>query len=298
MTDIQAADPMTVLLAMRRAADRVADYLKSVARTHVERDLKRDRYDVVTEHDRQSEEIAVEALRSALPDCRIVGEEQGERPGDGPVTFYVDPIDGTANFAAGMPTFAFSVGAEAGGELIAGVVNAPLLGHEFYAATGHGAWVQSFGREEPIRLGEPIERTAPESLVLTGFPSARDHHTWGPEGLAVAGKLSGSVLGVRNLGSAAIEIACVAAGWADAAYGVGASPWDTAGGIALVQEAGGEFLSSNLLGGHGDLPWQLPGYGVIVPGRSIPQIGLALDELEGVAGRLQAEGHSEGFRMP
>ncbi|WP_182354021.1 inositol monophosphatase family protein [Flaviflexus huanghaiensis] len=288
MTDIRDTDPKVILSAMREAGDKVAEYLRRVARTPTDRDFKRDRFDVVTEHDRQCEEIAVDVLRRAIPDCRIVGEEKGERPGDSPVTFYVDPIDGTANFAAGMPTFAFSVGAEVDGELIAGVVNAPLLGHEFYAAKGHGSWVTSFDREEPIRLGEPIERTASESLVLTGFPSARDRHTWGPEGLAVAAKLATGVLGVRNLGSAAIDIACVAAGWADAAYGVGANPWDTAGGIVLVMEAGGQFLHSPLRGGYGDLPWQQPGYGVIAPGRTIPQIGLALEELEGVAGRLDA----------
>ena len=279
-------DPATILTVMREAGDRVADYLRGAARTPFDRDLKRDQYDIVTEHDRNCEEIAVEVLRGALPDCRIVGEEQGERAGDGPVTFYIDPIDGTSNFAAGMPTFAFSVGAEADGELIGGVVNAPLLGHEFYASKGGGAWVLSFDREGPLRLGDPIARTAAESLVLTGFPSARDMMTWGPDGVAASSKLAGEVLGVRNMGSAAIEIACVAAGWADAAYGVGAKPWDTAGGIALIREAGGRFIHSELRGAYGPNPWEQPGYGVIGPGRDVPQVDTLLAELNEIAVNL------------
>lgn len=284
-TDFQTAavDPTTVVDVMREAGGRVADYLRDVARTPFDRDLKRDQYDIVTEHDRNCEEIAVDVLRTALPDCRIVGEEQGEREGDGPITFFIDPIDGTANFAAGMPTFAFSVGAEVGGDLIAGVVNAPLLGHEFYAAAGHGAWVMSFDQDAPVRLGDPIERNAAQSLVLTGFPSARDQRTWGPRGVEAATRLGSEVLGVRNLGSAAIEIACVAAGWADAAYGVGANPWDTTGGIVLVREAGGRFIHSTLRGGYGEKPWEQPGYGVIAPGRDIPQLDRLFDELETVA---------------
>jgi len=273
-------NPETVLAVMRESADRVADYLRGVARTPTGRDLKRDQYDIVTEHDRASEEIAVDVLRTALPDCRIVGEEAGEREGEGPVTFYIDPIDGTANFAAGMPTFAYSIGAEVGDELIAGVVHAPLLGHEFYASKGGGAWVSSFDEERPVRLGNPIHRTAAESLVLTGFPSARDAEQWGPHGVGASAKLAADVLGVRNIGSAAIEIACVAAGWADAAYGTGASPWDIAGGIALVQEAGGSVYSAELRGGFGAQPWQRPGYGVVAPGRDIPQIEAILAELD------------------
>ena len=288
MSDFATAtiDPETVLTVMREAGDRVADYLREAARTPFDRDLKRDQYDIVTEHDRNSEEIAVDVLRGALPDCRIVGEEQGERPGDGPVTFFIDPIDGTSNFAAGMPTFAFSVGAEMNGELIAGVVNAPLLGHEFYASKGGGAWVKSFDREDPIRLGDPMKRTAAESLVLTGFPSARDMTTWGPQGVEASAKLAREVLGVRNLGSAAIEIACVAAGWADAAYGVGASPWDIAGGVMIVEEAGGRFLHSKLRGGYGSQPWEQPGYGVVGPGRDSSMLDTIFADLEEVAATL------------
>lgn len=290
MSDFEAAtiDPDTVVTVMREAGDRVATYLRDAVRNPVERDFKRDQFDIVTEHDRNCEEIAVDVLRSVLPDCRIVGEEQGVRDGAGAITFFVDPIDGTANFAAGMPTFAFSIGAEVEGELIAGVVNAPLLGHEFYASKGGGAWVKSFDREEPVRLGEPIERAAAESLVLTGFPSARDVTIWGSQGVEAATRFGSGVLGVRNLGSAAIEIACVAAGWADAAYGICANPWDTAGGIVLVQEAGGRFVHSELRGGFGSQPWEQPGYAVIAPGRDIPQIETLLNDLNAVAATLPA----------
>ncbi|HHW83282.1 MAG TPA: inositol monophosphatase, partial [Actinomycetales bacterium] len=220
MDNASLPTPAEILTATRTAAREVAIYQRSVVRTAVRRDHKLDKHDLVTEHDRRCEQIATASLRAALPAAQIVGEEYGVQPPalaaeDAGLTFFIDPIDGTSNFVAGMPTFAVSIGAALDGELVAGVVNAPMLGHEFYAGAGLGAWVASFDTEGPVQLGEARNRMAGECLVLTGFPNARDLGQWGPEGGELARALQRDVMAVRNVGSSAIELAFVAAGWVD-----------------------------------------------------------------------------------
>ena len=136
--------PAELLDIALASADRAADYLRALDRDHLAREYKTSSHDIVTEHDRKSEEIIVSELRRLLPTCRIVGEEGGERPAEGPsvgsdgpvVSFYVDPIDGTSNFAAGLPLFCISIGVAVDDELVAGVIDAPILGSVFAAADG------------------------------------------------------------------------------------------------------------------------------------------------------------------
>lgn len=278
---------LRILDAAREAGRRVADYQDRAARTAVERDLKLDHHDIVTEHDRRCEEIAIQSLRQAFPDCQIVGEEGGTQHSTGRVTFWVDPIDGTSNFVAGMPLFAVSIGAALDGELVAGVVNAPLLGHEFYAARGAGAWRESFDTDARVQLGGAVKRSAIECLVLTGFPSARDWQRWGEDGTEIARRLGPEVMAIRNLGTSALELCFVAAGWADAAYGTGAGPWDIAGGLMIAWEAGCETRHRPLLGRDSEVLWERPGYAVVAPGRDLPQVWEILDGLDDVAQRTR-----------
>lgn len=290
MPDSSQTMTLRILDAAREAGRRVADYQARAARTEIERDLKLDQHDIVTEHDRRCEEIAIAVLRDSFPDAQIVGEEGGTQHAAGRVTFWIDPIDGTSNFVAGMPLFAVSIGAALDGELVAGVVNAPLLGHEFYAARGAGAWRESFDSDDQMRLGGAVRRSPVECLVLTGFPNARDHDRWGQEGTDIARALGPEVMAIRNLGTSALELCFVAAGWADAAYGTSAGPWDIAGGLMIAWEAGCQTRHKPLLGRAADLPWDNPGYAVVGPGRDLPQLWELMDGLDAQAQQIR-QGH-------
>lgn len=228
------------------AAALAADYIRGLDRDSIAREYKSSHKDIVTEHDRASEDIIVAELRRRLPACRIVGEEGGERPAETPdgrtvgedasqvVSFFVDPIDGTSNFAAGLPLFCISIGVAVGEELVAGVIDAPILGTVFTAADG------------PLMInGEPVPprdtREAGDALVLSGFLGPRISGEF-PEFTARAGiAVDAEYSAVRSLGTAAIELAYVAAGWADAAAFATLNPWDVAAGFHLVKQAGGSL---------------------------------------------------------
>lgn len=243
-TTADPLDPSTLLEAARQAAQAAADHLRTLDRGRIEREDKTSSHDIVTEHDRASEEIIVQHLRAAVPGCRIVGEEGGERTveadGDAAaaeqagarVTFYVDPIDGTSNFAAGLPLFCVSIGAAVDGELVAGVVDAPVLGQVFTAGPA-GAFLNG----EP--LAPRATRPARDALVLTNFPTVRDLAEDAAGSIAGLREMVDSVSAVRGIGTAALELAWVAAGWADATMLISINPWDVAAGFVLVERAGG-----------------------------------------------------------
>ena len=242
--------PSRLLEHATTAAHAAAEYLRSLDREGLSREYKASNHDIVTEHDRRSEEIIVSELRRLVPGARIVGEEGGERPAeqpdsgaDGPVvSFYVDPIDGTSNFAAGLPLFCISIGVAVGDELVAGVIDAPILGQVFAAADGPATLD---GRV----LAPRSTRPAPDALVLSGYPGQRMGARF-PEHAAHATRtLEDSVSAVRHLGSAALELAYVAAGWADATALSAINSWDVAAGFHILRRAGG---SLRIWPGEGD----------------------------------------------
>ncbi|AXK44842.1 inositol monophosphatase family protein [Brachybacterium saurashtrense] len=240
------------------AAHEAAEYLRGLDRDGMAREYKTSSHDIVTEHDRASEEIIVAALTRLLPRARIVGEEGGVRPagqaageagasaaegaevgqdtapGAPVVSFYVDPIDGTSNFAAGLPLFCISIGVAVGDELVAGVIDAPILGQVFAAADGDATLNGRVLAPRPTR-------PAPDALVLSGFPGQRtgsQHPEYAARG---ARRLEDSVSAVRHLGSAALELAYVAAGWADATALTAINSWDVAAGFHILRRAGGSL---------------------------------------------------------
>lgn len=227
-------DPAFLLEVSRVAAKAAADHLRSIDRNDIGREDKTSSHDIVTEHDKRCEQIIVENLQRLVPGCRIVGEEGGERAGEGPVTFYVDPIDGTSNFAAGLPIFCVSIGAAVDGELVAGVVDAPIL-EQVFTADADGA------RLNGVRLRPRATHDARDALVLTAFPSPRDLDEDAAGALLGYTEIAQGVSSVRSLGSAAIELAYVAAGWADATLLAHINPWDVAAGFLLVERAGGSL---------------------------------------------------------
>lgn len=191
--------------------------------------------DFVSNADRAAEAAVVEVLSHARPDWGLMLEEGGVTEGaDGRGRWIVDPLDGTTNFLHGMPHFAISIAAEVDGEVVAGLIHQPLTGESFWAEKGRGAWLSD------RRLRVSARRDLSECVIATGIPFL------GHGDSAQFGRILGAVMpevaGVRRFGSAALDLAWVAAGRFDGFWEAGLSEWDVAAGILLVREAGG-FVS-------------------------------------------------------
>ncbi|MCG3211613.1 MAG: Inositol-1-monophosphatase [Anaerolineae bacterium] len=205
-------------------------------------------YDLVTEYDRNAEKTITQYIFEHHPDSAIVGEEGGA-VGNGAVRWYVDPIDGTTNFATGFPFFCVSIGAEFQGQLLAGVVFDPLRNELFSAAAGGGAMLNG----QPIRF-EAIA-TEQAAVLLTDFPVPGLDAD--PAKYELFGQLSQRFQAVRRVGSTALQMAYVCCGRADATLALHISPWDVAAGYLLIAEAGGVIQS---LGRDQERPWLNRGF--------------------------------------
>jgi myo-inositol-1(or 4)-monophosphatase len=193
--------------------------------------------DFVSNADRRAERTIVDELRNARPDWGLLVEEQGEIPGnpDKP-RWIVDPLDGTTNFLHGIPHFAISIAVEekrpdGSGEITQGIVYQPLTDESFWAERGRGAWLQD------RRLRVSARRDMIDTVIATGIP----HHGRGEsENWAkIYSDVGPNVAGIRRLGSAALDLAWVAAGRFDGFWEDHLDIWDTAAGVLLVKEAGG-----------------------------------------------------------
>ena len=199
-------------------------------------------YDLVTEADRASEALVIERLRSHFPAHSIVAEEGGGHQGSSEFCWYVDPLDGTTNFAHGFPMYNITMALEQSGELIAGVVFDPTHNEMFASERGSGAYLNN----RRMRVSK-VARVA-DSLVATGFPSRKRHLNIN---VHFYYQLAMLTHGVRRAGSAALDLAYVASGRLDGFWEFGLNPWDMAAGILLVREAGGKC--SDMKGGAVDL---------------------------------------------
>jgi myo-inositol-1(or 4)-monophosphatase len=195
-------------------------------------------FDLVTEADRASERLIVDRLRSHFPSHSIVAEEGGGQEGSSEYRWYVDPLDGTTNFAHGFPAFNVTLALERAGELIAGVVFDPLRNEMFTAERGSGAYLNH--RRIHVSKTSSIET----SLSATGFPSRKRHENVNVHFFYQVAMLSH---GVRRAGAAALDLAYVACGRLDALWEFGLNPWDIAAGVLLIEEAGG--ACSDMRGG-------------------------------------------------
>lgn len=212
---------------------------------------------LVTETDLRVEKALVEAIRSARPRDAILGEESGNTatPSDDVAgrshrRWIIDPIDGTTNFAHGMPFFVISVGLEIDGAAAVGVVDAPALGWTFWAEAGQGAfWSRAAdpGAVTPLRVS--ATETLEAALLGTGFPY--DLHSNPRNNFRQFERLYRASQGIRRVGAAALDLAMVAAGWFDGYWEMRLKPWDAAAGRLLVTEAGGRV--TNLAGDRFDL---------------------------------------------
>ena len=202
---------------------------------------KRGPADLVTRADRMAEELIVEMLTRRFPDHAILAEEGTVRPG-GPYRWIVDPLDGTTNFAHGVPLFAVSIALARDDELEVGVVYHPPLDELFVARRGGGAFVRRGNEMRPLAVSE-IAAVA-DAVVATGLP-----YQIRETGLNISQiqRLMRTAIEVRVLGAAALHLAYVAAGRIEAFWEPALNPWDVAAGALLVQEAGGRV--SDMHGG-------------------------------------------------
>jgi myo-inositol-1(or 4)-monophosphatase len=187
-------------------------------------------FDLVTEADRASERLIVERLSAHFPSHAIVAEEGGGHASASEYTWFVDPLDGTTNFAHRFPMFNVTLAVARGEEMVAGVIFDPIKNELFTAERGAGAFLNN------RRIQVSGARHLAESLSSTGFPSRKRHHN---ANIYFYYQLAMASHGVRRTGSAAIDIAYVACGRLDFFWEFGLKPWDVAAGSLLVQEAGG-----------------------------------------------------------
>jgi histidinol-phosphatase len=219
----------------------IADAADAVARRWFRRDVevstKPDRT-YVTAADREVERLVRERLADRFPGHGLVGEEYGIEQGDAESRWYIDPIDGTANFVRGVPIFAVLLALEVGGEIQAGVVSAPALRERWWAARGLGAWVAGGATDDP----------GPRRLRVSRVGAIADAHIL--YGSAVDVASSGRAPGFQDLLAAAWRdrgfgdfwgYALLAEGAAEAMVEADLSPWDLAAPAILVEEAGGRF---------------------------------------------------------
>ena len=249
----------------REAGARLREYYAQGVETEYKGDV-----DLVTVADRAVEKLIRARLGEAFPQHGIYGEEGTRDRLEGEFRWYVDPLDGTTNFAHGFPHFAVSLGleqrpaglaADADGTLVAGVLYDPMRDELFTAERGRGA--QLNGKPMHVsRIGELAE-----ALLATGFPSRKRHAS---PNIHFYQEFTLRSHGVRRAGSAALDLAYVACGRLEAFWEFNLNPWDTAAGILLVEEAGGQvtdyagrhyrLASDEILASNGAIHEELVGF--------------------------------------
>lgn len=217
--------------AAERAAERAANYVRGVRAPESAAWTEKSRHDFVTQVDREAEELIAETLTGLVPGT-VVGEELS--PGAeyrGEVVWIVDPLDGTTNYLHGYTQYAVSIGALVDGVLSVGVVHDVARDVAYRAAKGQGAWCGA------TRLSVSTVVEPSRALVGTGFPFK---HLDGLERyLRQLAAVMRTTAGIRRAGSAALDLADVAAGRFDAFWELWLAPWDVAAGVVLIREAGG-----------------------------------------------------------
>ena len=228
-----------------KAADAGARVLQHYFNGTFEVSHKESINDLVTQADKESEAAILETIRGEFPDHYILSEEVGELPRDSNYKWIVDPIDGTVNFANGIPICCVSIGLEKDGKMIMGAVYNPIMKEFFVAEKGLGATLND--RRIKVSGRDDVSR----SCVVTGFPYTYLDIPNGP--IQVFERFIRKGVPLRRLGSAAIDLCWVAAGRFDAFYEHSLKAWDSAAGFLIVEEAGGKVTD---FGGAHYSPYQ------------------------------------------
>lgn len=241
--------------AAHAAGDHIIRYVDRLEGMSVDTKGKND---FVSEVDRQAENIIIDKIRSAFPQHSILAEESGEI-GENEYQWIIDPLDGTTNFLHGFPHFAVSIGLKHKGVMDQAIIYDPLRQELFTASKGSGAHLNN------RRLRVSKQKKLDGALLGTGFPYSDMQHL--PKYLKTFEELCPRCAGIRRAGSAALDLAYVAAGRLDGFWEYGLKPWDIAAGSLLILEAGGlincidksdDYLKSgNVVTGNPDICPQL-----------------------------------------
>jgi myo-inositol-1(or 4)-monophosphatase len=221
--------PASLLSTMESISREAGSLLMEHFRRHVKIEYKGD-VDLVTVADRQSEALILERIRRHFPTHDVMGEEGTRIETGSDYKWYVDPLDGTTNFAHGYPVFCVSLAVEYRGKRIAGVIYDPTRDELFAAEKGSGARLSGV----PIRVSSTARLA--ECLIGTGFPSHKRHQN---PNIYFYHQITLRSHGVRRAGSAALDLCNVASGRYDGFWEFNLNPWDTAAGVLMVEEAGG-----------------------------------------------------------
>ncbi len=218
----------TLIAATKAGAERLTHFFHRDFEVHNKEGVN----NLVTEADHAAEEAIFEVIKKDFPDHYILSEEAGEIAQDSNYKWIIDPIDGTVNFANGIPICCVSIAVEKDGKMIMGAVYNPLMNEFFFAERGQGAYLN----DKRIYVSEQQELL--KACMVTGFPYTYLDMPNGP--LQVFERFIRKGIPVRRLGSAAIDLCWVAAGRFDGFYEHKLNAWDSAAGFLLVEEAGGK----------------------------------------------------------
>lgn len=225
--------------AARSAGDFISRYAERVDSLQI---TEKSRNDFVTEVDKGAEKTIIDTIRKAYPDHSIIAEESGQHSGN-EYEWIIDPLDGTTNFLYGFPQYAVSIAVRHKGRITQGVVYNPVSQELFTASRGEGA--QLDGR----RLRVTSRKSLEGALLGTGIPYREDQMHLMDNYLGMLKALIPGSAGIRRPGSAALDLAYVAAGRLDGFWEMDLNIWDIAAGVLLVEEAGG--LVGDFKGGMG-----------------------------------------------
>ena len=234
--------------AARKAGDIIIRHVERIDRLTIK---AKEHNDFVSQVDRHAEDEIIYTLRKAHPDHAILAEESGAHDGSAEFQWVIDPLDGTTNFLHGFPVFAVSIAVKHRGVLEHGVVYDPMRQELFTASRGGGAQLD----DKRIRVSQ--QKTLEGALIGTGFPFRENQNL--ELYMRMFEVMARQTAGLRRAGSAALDLAYVAAGRLDGFWEMGLKPWDIAAGVLLIQEAGG-------LVGHFDGTLGIPENGDILVG--------------------------------
>lgn len=215
------------------AARSVSDFLRGSFRSNHEVSYKRDFRDVVTEADQEAERRIIEYILAHEPDSTILGEEGGQ-VGNGAVRWFIDPIDGTGNFSAGVAFWCVSIAAAIDGEVVAAVVYDPIA-ESLFAADLSGSTLNG----QAIRAVGPTEEA--RAVLTTNYPAPRQVNRDGDRVVLLWGELVRSFFAVKRIGSAALSLCYVANGWYAATLSTAVNSWDVAAASFILKQAGGRY---------------------------------------------------------
>lgn len=219
---------LTAALTMAEKAGEIL--MRYFRKSGLEQSTKLNDSDVVTIADKESEAYILDYVHRNFPSHGIISEESGKDHEDREWRWVVDPLDGTTNFAMGLPVFCVSIALEHNEEPVIGVVYAPYPGECFFAVKGGGAWLNGTG----ICCSDKSELS--KAVVATGMPY--DRNDTPDNNLAEICRMALCVRGIRRMGSAAIDLCYTAAGFLDAYWELNLNRWDVSAGLLIASEAG------------------------------------------------------------